>query len=307
MTTLLELRKNKFKLELAKLDEYYIINYKKILTSPIGKLLQKIQLNTLKENYTKKQIQLMNYNNYKINEITKQNQSTHTIGFIILRHVMNEVVNQYWIKSYNAIRKYYPENHILIIDDNSDYNFITEEPLYNTTIIKSDYPKRGELLPYYYFLHNKLFDIAVIIHDSVFINDYIDFSVDNYRFIWEFEHDFDNVKEESRIIAMLDNPELTNFYNNKELWKGCFGGMSIISHDYLTHINNKYDISKLLDYILCREDRKSFERIIACMLQKEGTQKTLLGNIQKYCEWELSINNIHKYQHLPIIKVWTGR
>ena len=179
--------------------------------------------------------------------------------------------------------------------------------MYNTTIIKSEYPKRGELLPYYYYLHNKLFDIAVIIHDSVFINSHIDFHVDNYKFIWEFEHYWDNDKEESRIIALLDNPELTNFYNNKNLWKGCFGGMSIITHDYLTHINNKYNISKLLNYIVCREDRMSFERIIACMLQKEDTKKTLLGNIHKYCEWGLTINNIHKYYHLPIIKVWTGR
>jgi hypothetical protein len=141
------------------------------------------------------------------------------LGFIILRYVNSELTNKYWIHCYDCIRKYYPENNIIIIDDNSDYNFITEEPLYNTTIIKSDYPKRGELLPYYYFLHNKLFDIAVIIHDSVFINDYIDFSVDNYRFIWEFEHDYDNVKEESRIIAMLDNISDNISYHSIRSWR----------------------------------------------------------------------------------------
>ncbi len=41
-------------------------------------------------------------------------------GFIILRHVNNELTNQYWIKSIHCIRQFYPENHILIIDDNSD-------------------------------------------------------------------------------------------------------------------------------------------------------------------------------------------
>jgi hypothetical protein len=104
------------------------------------------------------------------------------IGFIMLRHVNNELTNNYWNHCYECIRKYYPENLILIIDDNSNYDYIREKHnLYKTTIINSEYPRRGELLPYYYYLHNKLFDTAVIIHDSVFINQYIDMSVSLYR------------------------------------------------------------------------------------------------------------------------------
>jgi hypothetical protein len=83
--------------------------------------------------------------------------------------------------------------------------------------------------------------------------------------------------------------------------------MSIITHDYLTHINNKYDISKLLNCVLTRYNRISLERVFGCILQKEAHKQTLLGNIHKYCPYGLSINNIHNYQHLPIIKVWTGR
>jgi hypothetical protein len=97
-----------------------------------------------------------------------------TLGFIMLRHVNNEFTNNYWIHCYSCIRKFYPENNILIIDDNSDYKYISEINLYKTTIIKSEFPKRGEFLPYYYFLHYKFFDIAVFIHDSVFINQYVD-------------------------------------------------------------------------------------------------------------------------------------
>ena len=71
------------------------------------------------------------------------------IGFIILRHVNNETTNKYWLHCYNCIREHYPENSILIIDDNSNYNFITNEQLYKTNIINSEYPGRGELLTYY--------------------------------------------------------------------------------------------------------------------------------------------------------------
>jgi hypothetical protein len=244
---------------------------------------------------------------YKINECTEQNSLKHTIGFIILRHVNNESVNQYWIKSYNCIRKFYPENKIIIIDDDSDYNFITHPVLYNTTIINSEYPKRAELLPYYYYLHNKIFDIAVIIHDSVFINQYIDFNVKKYKLLWEFEHEWDQLEDEGRMIDLFNDQELRDFYDNKNLWKGCFGGMSIITHDFLSHINTKYDISKLLDCILSRYNRMSFERIIACILQKEGSKETLLGNIHRYSPWGITINDIDKYHYLPLIKIWTGR
>ena len=230
------------------------------------------------------------------------------IGFIILRHVNNELTNKYWIKCVNCIRRYYPENHIIIIDDNSNYKYITTpRALYKTTIIQSEYPKRGELLPYYYYLHNKLFDIAVIIHDSVFIHNYIDFSVEKYKLLWEFNHDWDQIEDETRMINAFNDLELNKFYENKDLWKGCFGCMTIITHDYLTYINNKYDISKLLDYVLNRHNRCSFERVIACLLQKEGNQKTLLGNIHKYCRWGIRFNEINNYKNLPLIKCWSGR
>jgi hypothetical protein len=233
--------------------------------------------------------------------------SPNEIGFIILRHVNNKLTNQYWNHCYDCIRKFYPEHPILIIDDNSKYEYITARTLYKTTIIKSEYPGRGELLPYYYYLHNKLFDTAVILHDSVFINKYIDMTVNTYKIIWDFEHGSDQIKDETIMIKLFNDTELLNFYENKQLWKGCFGGMSIITHAYLTFINNKYDISKLLDYVLVRYNRCSFERVIACLLQKNEKIKTLLGNIHLYCRWGITFDQKDKYKHLPMTKVWTGR
>ena len=229
------------------------------------------------------------------------------IGFIILRHVNKKLTNNYWTLCYDSIRKYYPENFILIIDDNSNYNFITDKKLYKTEIINSQYKGRGELLPYYYYLHNKLFDIAVIIHDSVFINKYIDFNVNKYKLLWEFEHKWDQKNDEIKMINLFNDKELLNFYENKNLWKGCFGGMSIIRHDYLIDINNKYVLSKLLNCVLNRFNRCSFERVIACLLQKNEKKETLLGNIHDYCKWKITFKEKDNYTHLPLIKVWSGR
>jgi hypothetical protein len=228
-------------------------------------------------------------------------------GFILLRHVNDEITSNYWTQCYDSIRKYYPENKILIIDDNSNYEFIKYKKLYKTLIINSEYPKRGELLPYYYYLQNKLFDTAVIIHDSVFINAYVDLSVDEYKILWHFDHFWDRLEDERKIISIFGDPELNLFYENKDLWVGCFGGMSIITHDYLSDINNKYDISKLLDCILNRDDRCCFERVIACLLQKNKKTDSLFGNIHSYCIFgEIIFDNIENYKHLPFIKFWSG-
>ena len=94
------------------------------------------------------------------------------VGFIILRHVNNNITNEYWKECYKCIKNIYPNNRILIIDDNSDDNYVSDIPLYNSMIIKSEYPKRGEFLPYYYFLKTKFCDTAVILHDSIFIKKY---------------------------------------------------------------------------------------------------------------------------------------
>jgi len=228
-------------------------------------------------------------------------------GFILLRHVNSLETNNLWIHCYECIRKYYPENYIVIIDDNSNSEFIKYRSLYNTIIINSEYHGRGELLPYYYYLKNNFFDKAVIIHDSVFINKYIDINIENYKMIWEFEHDWDQIEDETRIIKLFNDNELLNFYQNKSLWKGCFGGMVIITHDFINRINSKYDISKLLDVILTRFNRCSFERVIGCLLQKEHITDALLGNIHNYMPWGIIFNDKDNYKSLPIIKVWCGR
>jgi len=195
----------------------------------------------------------------------------------------------------------------MIIDDNSKYEYITERELYKTFVIESEYRGRGELLPYYYYLKNKLFETAVIIHDSVFINCYIDFSVNKYKLLWEFEHYWDNTEDERKMINAFNDKELLDFYDNKHLWKGCFGGMSVITHNYLLDINRKYDISKLLENVVSRYERQCFERVVACLLQCNEKKETLLGNIHSYCPWGLEFNAKDEYTHLPMIKVWTGR
>lgn len=241
----------------------------------------------------------------------KLSTDSSKLGFIMLRHVNSQTTDKYWQESYDCIRKLYPTNKIIIIDDNSNYSFVSQKHLSNTEVIQSEYPGRGELLPYYYYAKNKWFDKAIIIHDSVFIKQPVHANFTNYKILWSFEHNADQPNDEIRILNTLSNcQELVQFHAQKNLWKGCFGGMTMIQHDFLKQLDNKYSISNMLNVIHNRRNRMSFERVFACILQKEYNQDVfLLGNIHKYCQWGYTYEKYktHAPQNLPMIKIWTGR
>lgn len=236
-----------------------------------------------------------------------------TIGFIMTRHVNSEKTSKYWILSYMSIRKYYPNNKIIIIDDNSDRKYIDpqfEKVLNNTIIINSEYIGRGELLPYIYFINNKWFDTAVIIHDSVFINMPIDFRVKNYKSLWFWGGKENFRKEGDELIKVFNNNTLIQIRSDSRNWVSCFGGMTSITHDYLIQLHHKYDLFRLIPHIKDRYGRIVFENILGTILHAHdlNTESSyLLGDIKTYCNYETSYDDIDTLRHLPIIKIWTGR
>ena len=115
-------------------------------------------------------------------EISKPNFLS--FGFIITRNVKCEKTNKYWNHCVRCLRFYYPYRKIVIIDDNSNDEFVKSDYNYqNVIIIKSEYPGRGELLPYYYFYKNNFFNNAVIIHDSVFFHKKTGLYFDNFKLL----------------------------------------------------------------------------------------------------------------------------
>ena len=238
------------------------------------------------------------------------------IGFIILRHVNSSITNQYWRECYRCIKTFYPKNRILIIDDNSNKTFLTHDPLDNTMIIQSEFPRRGEFLPYYYYLKTKFCETAVILHDSVFIKKYINFHVSNYKMILNFckknISDRESLPYQMTLLSAINNEKLNNFYNKKDLdlWSGCFGCMSVIKYDYLKSIDSEFRIACLIPHITCRIARCAFERIIGCLLQVNMKEECLLGSIHSYCRWGLTFHDYlnKKYNsNLKLIKVFSGR
>ena len=230
------------------------------------------------------------------------------IGFILTRCVKNDTHAKLWIECYNHIRQFYPENHIMIIDDNSVQELITTKELYKCEIVNSEFPGRGEFLPYYYFHKLRPFEKAIIIHDGVFIKEFIDFDkVQDVMFLWDFTHDWDNTSLETSIIQRIDSTgKLLDLYNQKHIWPGCYGGMSILTWDFLDTIF-KYLVN-LGPCIKTRNDRMAFERLFACICAPETSVSAMFGDIHewgRFISWSEYEEYTGKFQ--PIVKVQSSR
>lgn len=249
-------------------------------------------------------------------------------GFIITRHVNSEKTNKYWNQCIKCLRFLYPDKKIIIIDDNSNKDFV--KAFYNfenVVIIESEFPGRGELLPYYYFLKHKFFDNAVIIHDSVFFHRRIIFEKligKKVIPLWLFKQDDENIENTKRIIGKLKNTEKIKYKlspHNRVLgmkdsqWYGCFGVQSFINFYFLKHLQDTYNITNLTSTVSCRKDRCCLERIFAAIFYTEylnSNNTSLFGYIHNYQKWgytfeEYEKDLINKSIPGPIVKVWTGR
>jgi hypothetical protein len=254
----------------------------------------------------------------------------NSFGFIITRHVNSETTNKYWNHSVKLLKTLYPGKKIIIIDDASNQNYVKADFDYkNIEIVQSEFPRSGEILPYYYFIKNKYFDNAVILHDSVFFNKRIPFETLknlNVLPLWHFNPDKENITNTLRITQSLKNFNIIHskitlndfaFVLPHDKWYGCFGSQSYINHDFILQINNKYNVINLVRTIKNRTDRCCLERIIGCIFFTESNNliktKSLFGDIMKYQKWcDYSFDKYisdFKKGTLPksVVKVWTGR
>lgn len=253
-------------------------------------------------------------------------------GFIITRHVNSEQTNRYWNQCVKLIRTFYPLRQIVIIDDNSNQEFVKADFDYkNLTIIQSEYPKRGELLPYYYYLKYKWFPNAVIIHDSLFIHRRIAFEKFSMPVIplWHHKYDKENVNNIIRIAFSLKNnaflmnkikkPDemVINLGITNDKFNLCFGGQCYIKLGFLEMLENKYRISNLVNVIHNRTDRCSLERILGLLFCEEYPKlvklSSLFGDIMRqpraftYNYNDYNNDLTHRKIINPFVKVWTGR
>ncbi len=244
--------------------------------------------------------------------------------FVILRNIQTAKDNDLWISSYNSIRKFYT-NPIVIIDDNSTINTVNGR-LTDTDVIKSEWKGAGEIHPYYYFLKEKWADRMIFLHDSMFLNRPFQPSEleGGIRFHWHFDHaDVRNDRKISTFLSLLSQSKdvIAEISNPEFLWKGCFGGTSIVDLEVVEQLEEKYEFfSKLISAIRTRNDRETFERVLGIIVYYEHLMDALppsnFGSILAYPKaFESQNNNIETAAHIisqanyntSILKVWRGR
>jgi hypothetical protein len=243
-----------------------------------------------------------NFDNNNLNELYSEFisnlkiKSRIKLGFIILRCVRNKKCKYEWIRCYNSIRKFYDNKFpIMIVDDNSIDDYILDIQLENVLVVKSIFKKRGEILPYYYYLKNKFCERAVILHDSMIIENYYNYidieNYNNYTRLFLFHNDAykKDIKKIYQFTKYLKNGEVIYKYHLRNLNNlfGCFGVCFVIDYDYLLKLNNEYNIINLVNCISTRIDRKNLERLFSliCLydqnLHNFKTLKSLFGSIHK--------------------------
>ena len=253
----------------------------------------------------------------------------NSLCVVILRHVKDEVTNRMWIESCTNARKHYPNAIIVVIDDNSNKEFIHATAsemiamkFYEIVFVQSEYPKHGELLPYIYFLKHKWADAMLFIHDSVFIQKHVPVSKKHdWYSCWNAIHCFSNTvtPDTIRMIKRLQKSEqLLNIFNYKRnQWSVCYGAMGFITYDRLKHLEDVYKLTNLLGHVNHREDRYCLERLFACMYYDQYALRMpclIHHSITVYQRWGTTYGTYLKEKarrpldsRYPFFKVWVGR
>lgn len=251
-----------------------------------------------------------------------------SVGFIILRHFTTEKAARLWKECYRRVRQFYPANPVMIIDDNSHPELVDtafEATLQNTQIIKTHYPGRAELLPYYYFHKLHPFEKAVILQDSMFLTQRLDdaliSAVDNVQFFWHFKHNWNEpVIEKSFIKDMSYSTKLLEVYDQPGKWIGCLGAMSVITWQFLNLLQEKHNFLQVgLDFVTSRPHRMAFERVfgVLCHLHVPLLRHcpSMFGDIHNYMiadDASFTLDSlinmpVAQQQKYPIYKIWNGR
>lgn len=237
-------------------------------------------------------------------------------GFVFNRNAVSPTTGQYWIECYQCIRKFYPDAPILIVDSFSDPQFISKFETENCTIVQSELEGSGYLSAYYYFHKLRPFDKAVIIHDSVFMKQTIDFdAVEDVRFMWSFTS---TLKEdeaiERRMLGQLQGADrLLELYSDASQWHACFGCTSVITWDFLDKIKYIFD---LVPHVKTMVDRMCLERVMAVVMTDAQPilkqNPSVLGRMdyESYfgigMTWDQYVAHHRDYTG-PAIKIWTRR
>lgn len=211
------------------------------------------------------------------------------------------------VRCVQSIRKYYPKTFILIINDS--HQSITSDEIvkqfFKDTNLEAIHPEvQGSACAYAlnYLNQCNRFNYAIILHDSTqLIKKFPNFDCD-IKFLWFFtahyvwDHSIvppprppginTHTDEIRKFYKNLQDSQFKKdfetFYQKKDLWRGCFGNMIVISKKYLTELDNKTKILSLTPFVKTRRDRMCMESIFAMAVFYTRTFDIRKDNLYAY-------------------------
>jgi hypothetical protein len=241
------------------------------------------------------------------------------LGFIVLFHANDEKSSNYWKICLASLRRFYPKSHVMLINDNSNPRFFDKSELLKrlderTVYVESEFPGSGELLPLYYF--HKLrppFEYAVILHDSVFVQKFVDFPREEIMFLWDFDPVICDCKNEiyAQIDRLAHRDVLLKQYERKKDWRGCFGCMCVIKWSFLDSMVRMFDFFNVIPACKKRIQRSALERVfaLACFMAL-GRRRVpvMVSSIHDCFDFgEINFGNFEKFGDVALLKLWSGR
>lgn len=241
------------------------------------------------------------------------------IVFFMLRHISSDEFHKVWKLSYESIRKFYPEAPIYILDNNSPEHYLTEPyPFYKCEVIRSELPNGRLYVPFYYALQIPNYKRAVLLHDGIVFQSYVDFStVENVSFLWHFEtHAYDDVRLCEMMLQTLPSETQKNILSvyKSNNWFGSLGCMMVLERDFLNELETQFALRSFQTIITDKPKAIEFERLIAvlCYMVYPELHKrpSLFGDISTMI-WGLRyshyISNITAYSNQSVIKLFGAR
>lgn len=214
-------------------------------------------------------------------------------GFIIPTHITSPQILKHVRENIDSIKLLYPSQKIVMINDHSPLK--NWENIFNDILIVNapeNLRGSGEMLPYWYFYNNKLFDYAIILNDGCRANKVLSKVEYNLKFLWFFNYQFGwnsspcpprseekHIKthedEILHVIGGISDKYISDIirreYFQKHKWVCCYASMSIISHEYLCQLQQALKFVDLIHLIKTRRDRMCLETLI-------GVYHSCMGN-----------------------------
>jgi hypothetical protein len=216
-----------------------------------------------------------------------------TFGFIIITSIRTNIHLKQLHRCISSVKKYHPNNDIIIINDSDDnYNLEIELKKYDKIhIIKSLKKGSGDQQTFKVLAETNLFDKAVSMQDSMILNkklENID-EINSVMFLWHFtNHRVQwNIIKEPKTQYNIDNNIITHtdliahhvltYYNahpnfqifalknlsHMDKWSGCFGSLCIIDKETLLKLNKEVNFIDTFINSTSNRDRRANESIFA--------------------------------------------